>query len=144
MVKIRRNSIIMAVSFGFWVLAGLLFLVFPLACEGQYHYNPNSKNKTAQSGIRKAEHSGVRQQPEPQHPYVPQQVLVKFNPDADPETIARIQAELKLEKISEFRSDKLFLMKIVDGTSVEAIIAKLKTYPAVNYAEPNYVVKANP
>jgi hypothetical protein len=92
----------MATGFGFLVLAGLLFLVFPLACEGQHHYNPNSKNKTAQSGIRKTEQTGVRQQPEPQHPYVPHEVLVKFNPGTGPETIARIQAKLKLEKVREF------------------------------------------
>jgi hypothetical protein len=34
-------------------------------------------------------------------------------------------------------------MKITDGATVEAIIEKLKTYQAVKYAEPNYVVKAN-
>jgi hypothetical protein len=32
-------------------------------------------------------------------------------------------------------------MKITDGSSVEAVIEQLKTYEAVKYAEPNYVVK---
>ena len=56
----------------------------------------------------------------------------------------RIQAELKLEKIREFRSPNLFLMKITDGTSVEAMIEMLRIYNEVKYAEPNYVVRANP
>jgi hypothetical protein len=33
-------------------------------------------------------------------------------------------------------------MKITDGSSVETVIGQLKTYEAVKYAEPNYVVKA--
>ena len=69
--------------------------------------------------------------------------MIKFNPEADPEAIARIQAELKLEKMREFRSPNLFLMKITDGSSVEAVIEKSKTYAEITYAEPNYVVKAN-
>ena len=75
---------------------------------------------------------------------VPDEVLVKFNPDAQPETIERIQAELRLATLRQFHSTNLFLMKITDGSAVEAIVSKLKAYPAVEYAEPNYVVKANP
>jgi hypothetical protein len=41
----------------------------------------------------------------------------------------------------QFSSPNLFLMKITDGSPVDAVIKKLKTYEAVKYAEPNYVVK---
>jgi hypothetical protein len=88
--------------------------------------------------------TGISQSQDQPQQYVPHEVLVKFNPDTKPETIARIQAELKLEKVREFRSPNLFLMKITDGTSVAAIIDMLKAYEAVKYAEPNYVVQANP
>lgn len=89
-----------------------------------------------------ADRTGIPQ-PQDQPPqYVPHEVLVKFNSDTDLQTIARIQAELKLETIRKFHSPNLFLMKITDGASVEAIIEKLQTYRAVKYAEPNYVVKA--
>jgi hypothetical protein len=134
----------MTTGFGFCVLAGLIFLIFPLACNGQNdNNNLKSNKKTTESGIKKADQAGIAQPQAQQHEYVPHEVLVKFNPDTNPETIARIQAELKLEKVREFRSPNLFLMKITDGTGVEAIIEKLKTYQDVKYAEPNYVVKTN-
>ena len=81
-------------------------------------------------------------QPENQRQtYVADEVLVKFNPGTDAETIERIRSALKLETIRKFSSPNLFLMKITDGSSVESIIEQLKTYEAVKYAEPNYVVK---
>jgi hypothetical protein len=134
----------MTTGFSFCVLAGLIFLILPLACNGHNdNNNLKSNKKTTESGIKKADQAGIAQPQAQQHEYVPHEVLVKFNPDTNPETIARIQAELKLEKVREFRSPNLFLMKITDGTGVEAIIEKLKTYEEVKYAEPNYVVKAN-
>jgi len=144
MAKKRRIRKKMTTSFGFCVLAGLIFLILPLACNGHNdNNNLKSNKKTTESGIKKADQAGIAQPQAQQHEYVPHEVLVKFNPDTNPETIARIQAELKLEKVREFRSPNLFLTKITDGTSVEAIIEKLKTYEEVKYAEPNYVVKAN-
>jgi len=143
MAKKRRIRKKMTKGFGFCVLAGLIFLILPLACNGQNDNNLKSNKKTTESGIKKADQAGIAQPQAQQHEYVPHEVLVKFNPDTNPETIARIQAELKLEKVREFRSPNLFLMKITDGTSVEAIIEKLKTYEEVKNAEPNYVVKAN-
>ena len=70
------------------------------------------------------------------------EVLVKFKPGVDADAIERIRAALYLETIRKFSSPNLFLMKITDGSSVEAVIEQLKTNEAVKYAEPNYVVKA--
>lgn len=124
--------------------AGLIFFILPLACNGQNsNNNLKSKNKTIESNIGSADQAGNSQSQDQSRQYVPHEVLVKFNPDTDPQTIARIQAELKLETIRQFRSPNLFLMKITHGATVEAIIEKLNTYQAVKYAEPNYVVKAN-
>ena len=124
--------------------AGLIFFILPLACNGQNNNNNlKSKDKTIESNIGSANQAGNSQSQDQPHQYVPHEVLVKFNPDTDPQTIARIQAELKLETIRQFRSPNLFLMKITHGATVEAIIEKLNTYQAVKYAEPNYVVKAN-
>ena len=135
----------MTKSLRYSLCAGLIFFILPLACNGQNgNNNLKSRNKTIESDIKSADRTGIsKPQSQPQQ-YVPHEVLVKFNPDTDPQTIVRIQAELKLEKVREFRSPNLFLMKITDGTSVAAIIEKLKTYEEVKYAEPNYVVKANP
>ena len=129
--------------FSFYLLAAMIILTLPLACDGQNNYNLKSDNKTTESGIKKADNAGIKAPQAQQHEYVPDEVLVKFNPDTDPETIARIQAELKLKKAREFRSPNLFLMKITDGSSVEAIIEKSRSYKEIKYAEPNYVVKAN-
>ena len=139
-LRIRKKII---KDFNFYVLAALIILTLPLACDGQNNYNLKSDNKTTESGIKKADNAGIKKPQAQQHEYVPDEVLVKFNPDTDPETIARIQAELKLKKTREFRSPNLFLMKITDGSSVEAIIEKSKTYQEIKFAEPNYVVKAN-
>ena len=124
--------------------AGLIFFILPLACNGQNNNNNlKSKNKTIESNIGSAGQAGNSQSQDQPRQYVPHEVLVKFNPDTDPQTIARIQAELKLETIRQFRSPNLFLMKSTHGATVEAIIERLNTYQAVKYAEPNYVVKAN-
>ena len=145
MTKTRgiKKGMTKIVCFGLY--AGLIFFILPLACNGQHDNNTlKSSNKTIESKIKRADQTGISQpQGQPQQ-YVPHEVLVKFNPDINPETIAEIQAQLKLEMVREFRSPNLYLMKITDGTSVEAIIKMLKTYEEVKYAEPNYVVKANP
>ena len=124
--------------------AGLFFFILPLACNGQNsNNNLKSENKTVESKMRSADQAGISQPQGQPRQYVPHEVLVKFNPETDSQTVARIQAELKLETIRRFRSPNLFLMKITDGATVEAVIKELKTYQAVKYAEPNYVVKAN-
>jgi hypothetical protein len=124
--------------------AGLIFFILPLACNGQNkNNNLKSKNKTIESSIGSTDQTGNSQSQDQPRQYVAHEVLVKFNPDTDPQTIARIQAELKLETIRQFRSPNLFLMKITHGATVEAIVEKLNTYQAVKYAEPNYAVKAN-
>ena len=122
----------------------LIFFILPLACNVQNGNNHlKSSNQTIKSKIKSADQTGISQpQGQPQQ-YVPHEVLVKFNPDTDPQTIARIQAELKLEIIRQFRSPNLYLMRITDGTGVETVIEKLEASQFVKYAEPNYVVKAN-
>ena len=143
MIMTRRFRKKMIKSYCFKLLTVLVILILPLACDGQNNYNLKSDQKTTESDIKKADNAGITQPQAQQHEYVPHEVLIKFNPEADPEAIARIQAELKLEKMREFRSPNLFLMKITDGSSVAALIEKSKTYAEITYAEPNYVVKAN-
>ena len=134
MTKIRRIGKSTTKRLSYSLCAGLILFILPLACNGQNNNNSlKSKHKIIEPNRQGADRA-------PQ--YVPQEVLVKFNPDTDPQTIARIQVELKLEKVREFHSPNLFLMKITDGTSVEVIIKKLQAYEEVKYAEPNYVVKA--
>ena len=134
--RIRKN--------GAWGVGLLIILV--LACGGQAGNSSNSNSqleqKEAESGIK---HTGQTETSQPQgqqQPYVPDEVLIKFKPGADAETIERIRTALNLETIRKFSSPNLFLLKITDGSSVEAVIEQLTSYEAVKYAEPNYVVKA--
>jgi hypothetical protein len=128
---------------GVRLLSGLLLVILVLACGAQNGTgSPGAEQKTADPGIGHTGRSGISQ-PESQHqPYVADEVLVKFEPGTDADTIEAIRAALNLVTMHKFSSPNLFLMKITDGTPVEAVIEKLKTYEAVKYAEPNYVVKA--
>ncbi len=120
-----------------------LFLVIFLACCGQTAETGGPQpGQTPVQPREKGANQATMPQPEGQQfPYAPDEVLVKFKPETSAATIARIQAELKLETIRQFSSPNLFLMKITDGASVEETINRLNDHEAVEYAEPNYGVK---
>ena len=127
------------------LLTGLVLMALSLASCGQNSdKNLKSGNKSIGSDISSGDHAANSWPQAQNSQMVPDEVLVKFNPDTQPQIIERIQNELQLKTVRKFRSSNLFLMKITDGTAVEAVIQKLKTYSVVEYAEPNYVVKANP
>ena len=75
--------------------------------------------------------------------YIPGEILVKFKDGTDPQTIEAIQRELHLKTIREFSSPNLYLMKILDGSSVERIVERLRNYEEVKYSEPNYIRMTN-
>jgi hypothetical protein len=66
------------------------------------------------------------------------QLLVKFRDGTDAATIERIGREAGLRVIKVVSPPYLFLMSIADGSSVDSAMARLKAYPVVLYAEPNY------
>ncbi len=127
-------------------LLAVLFIIFFLASCGQTAETggPQPGQTQAQPQGKDANQSTMRQPEGRQFPYIPDEVLVKFWPEADAKTIAHIQKELKLETIRKFSSPNLFLMKITDGAPVEATIKRLNKLEAVKYAEPNYKVKTTP
>ena len=71
--------------------------------------------------------------------YIPGEILVKFKDGTDRQAIEAIQRELHLKTIREFSSPNLYLMKILDRSSVERIMERLRNYEEVKYSEPNYV-----
>ena len=145
MTTARRIRMKMTKGSTLTLVAGLFLVVFFLACCGQNNNNHmKSGNKLMGSDAGNPNQAANSQPQARNSQMVPDEVLVKFVPGTEPETIEHIQAELQLKTVRKFRSLNLFLLKITDGTAVETIIEKLKTYPAVAYAEPNYVVKANP
>ena len=78
-------------------------------------------------------------------PYAPGEVLVKFRNGIDEAQIERLQRETGLQPIKVVSAPYLYLMKITDGSAVEDMLVRLKQYPEIVYAEPNYTrsVKGN-
>jgi len=70
--------------------------------------------------------------------YEPRQVLVSFKDGVEKQVVESIQRALSLKTIRVVRRPNLFLMKIMDESSVEAVIERLRGFPDVAYAEPNY------
>jgi hypothetical protein len=138
--RIRNNA-----AGGAGLFSGLI-IILVLACGAptgnSNNNNPQLEQKSSESEIKRSGQAGISQLEDKQQTHVLDEVLVKFKPGTDADTIARIRAALNLEIIRKFSSPNLFLMKITDGSPVEAVIEQLKTNEAVKYAEPNYVVKA--
>lgn len=72
-------------------------------------------------------------------PYAPGQVLVRFRNGIEAQEVERIQAEAGLQILKVASAPDLYLMKITDGCAVEDMLVRLKKYPEIVYAEPNYV-----
>jgi len=100
----------------------------------------NLKNKPQSGEIYTEEHRELTPSHTKNKNYVRGQILIKFRGGTDEQAIETIQRELSLKTIRVVHRPNLFLMKILDGTSVEEIIDRLKTFAEVAYAEPNYIV----
>jgi hypothetical protein len=135
--RIRKNT-----ARGVGLFTGF-FIIMVLACGGRTGSgNPQPEQKSPESGINGTAQSEISQPEGRQQTHGLDEILVKFKPGTDAGTIERIRSALNLKTMRKFLSPNLFLMKITDGSPVEAVIEQLKTYEAVKYAEPNYVVKA--
>ena len=71
--------------------------------------------------------------------YVPGEILVKFQDGTSDQTKEAIQKEVHLETIRLVSKPNLYLMKILDGSSVESVMERLGKFKEVKYAEPNYI-----
>ena len=65
-------------------------------------------------------------------------VLFKFKEGTDDQAIKAIQVEVQLKTIRLVIKPNLYLMKILDGSSVEYVIERLQNYKEVKCSEPNY------
>jgi hypothetical protein len=70
------------------------------------------------------------------------ELLVKFKPGVSAKRIQAIHQRNGSEQIREFRSLRLYHIKIKQGQSVKEAIRLYKAEPDVDYAEPNYIVSA--
>jgi len=123
-------------------LLSSFFVILVLSCGAQTGTGGSRpEQQSPEPGIGHTGQSEFSRPSAQRQDYTADEVLVKFNPGTDAETIEHIREELKLETKRKFSSPNLFLMKITDGSPVPSVIEQLKTYEAVKYAEPNYVVK---
>jgi hypothetical protein len=101
------------------------------------------KNQAESGEITIRENAQIEVFPRQEQSYVPGQILVKFKDGVDEQAIQTIKKALSLETIGVVRRPNLFLMRIVNESSVEAVIERLSDFPEVSYAEPNYRVTAH-
>ena len=71
--------------------------------------------------------------------YVSGEILVKFKDGTTEGAIRAIQRDLNMETIRLVSKPNLYLMKILDESSVESVMGRLRNYKEVKYSEPNYV-----
>lgn len=118
----------------------LMFFFFTISCVGQ---NGELKEKLA-NHVKVTEIQGTKNQKlvplgKERHAYVPREILIKFRQGTDERTIDAIQRELHLKIIKIVSRPNLYLMKILDGSSVEVIMEQLQDFQEVVYSEPNYI-----
>lgn len=109
--------------------------------------NPGGQEKLAHhpEEIKTVENN----QPEPRSPagenknYVPGEIVVKFHDGTKKQAIQGIIRDLHLETIRIVSEPDLYLLKILDGCSVESVVERLDKYEEVKYSEPNYIRTTN-
>lgn len=122
------------------IFQSLIMLIFVISCVGQNvepkeKLSHNSKvTKTRPQKLQKMTRmEGKRKE------HAPGEIIVKFKDGTDYQVIKNIQGELHLETIRLVYKPSLYLMKILDGSSVESVIESLQHYKEVKYSEPNYI-----
>jgi len=98
------------------------------------------KSKPQSGEIYTEEHRELTPSHTEKKSYVRGQILVKFKDGTDEQAIESIQKELSLKTIRVVHAPNLYLMKILNGSSVESVMKRLQDFPEVAFSDPNYVV----
>jgi hypothetical protein len=128
-----REFVVAPKQFFYWLLLSIAVActapeqVEPVRLSGDGGYSSQSGNVN-QMGVSDKQ----------AHEMVPGQVLVRFREGTDPRAIERIQGEAGARILKAVSGNALFLMEIMDGSSVEDAVRRLNAYPEILYAEPNY------
>lgn len=116
-------------------------IVFFLSCAGPVSLDPQKPGgQTTSPNIQAIDRHPILSSGKQGQNYVEGQVIVKFREGTGKDAIEAMMRELHLEIIRTFSRPNLYLMRIPDKTDVKGIVERLKTYPAVEYAEPNFKV----
>lgn len=95
------------------------------------------KEGTAQSDIFTGTGKFTGQQ------FAPGEIIVKYKPRADDNTIARLNARFGTKGFFKSRGIGFHRLKIPKGRSVKEMVEAFKSDPDVEYAEPNYTAHAH-
>jgi hypothetical protein len=76
--------------------------------------------------------------------YAPGEVLVKFKKNVTQARIQEINTKLGTEVVQYLEAIDVYQLKIVDQSGVEEIVGRYSQLPDVEYAEPNYTMRALP
>lgn len=118
----------------------LFLLVLSVSCALQH---PEGQVKTEaqprEAEIQISEQSQPYPVGEAGKNYVPGEILVRFQDGTSEQTIAAIQRKMHLATIRVVSKTNLYLMKILNGSSVESVMERLRHYKDVEYSEPNYI-----
>ena len=116
----------------------ILFLIISCADRHQEAQEKKASHPRA-IGIQGSEQPNLSPEGGETKNYVPGEILVKFRDGTTDQTKKAIQKEVHLETIRLISKPNLYLMKIVDGSSVESVMERLGKFKEVKYAEPNYI-----
>jgi hypothetical protein len=111
-----------------------------LSCANADLPEKTLKNKPRSGDIYTIEHKKLTPLRTEKKNYVRGQILVKFKDGTDEQAIESIEKEVSLKTIRIVHAPNLYLMKILNGSSVETIMERLKDFPEVDFSEPNYIV----
>ncbi len=122
------------------IYRSLIILLFVISCSGQ-NMEPNEEFSRHSQATKTKSQELQKSAPveKKSKGYVPGEILVKFKDSTSAQAIKAIQRELHLETIRLVYKPNLYLMKILDGSSVESVIEHLQNYEEVKYSEPNYL-----
>ncbi len=122
------------------IYQSLIMLLFVISCSGQ-NMEPNEEfSRHSQAAKTKSqEQQKLAPVEKKSKGYVSGEILIKFKDSTSAQAIKTIQRELHLKTIRLVYKPNLYLMKILDGSSVESVIEHLQNYKEVKYSEPNYL-----
>ena len=117
----------------------MLFVVYSVFTVRGMGSNKKSSNQSQPTNSQEKKQYQLINKGTKQKNYVPDQVIVKFTDGTDIQTIKAVQTEIRLEIIKLIYKPNVYLMKILDDSSVESVIERLQNYKEVKYSEPNFI-----
>lgn len=120
----------------------LLILLVASSCAAQdSNHKENSLPISQETKIQAKEEPRLPSLQKREKNYMRGQILVKFRAGTEKVTIQFIQKKLHLVTIRIIPKSNVYLMKILNGSSVQEVRRHLMDFSEVEYAEPNYMRK---